>query len=100
MNILGLEPVIATIVFTFVGIFLRNVVAWLKSKDVFNVRNAVATGIIAFFTSALVVGSLLGALPEEATDTVQFAAIIAAIVTVAGFDTLIKNGAKAASKAK
>ena len=95
MQILGFEPVVATVLFTVVGIALQNVVSWLKSSENFNARNAAATAIIAFFTSALVVGSVIGALPEDADSMVQFAAILAVIGTVAGFDTLIKNGARA-----
>lgn len=95
MQILGLEPVIATVVFTIVGIALLNVVAWLKSSEAFNVRNAAATAIIAFFTSSLVVGSVIGALPEDSDNLVQFTAILAVIASVAGFDTLVKNGARA-----
>lgn len=98
MNVLGLEPVLATIVFTIAGLALQNVVGWLKDEVSFNIRNAAASAIIAFFTSVVVVGGVIGALPENTDTLVQFMAIVAVIASVAGFDTLLKNGAKAATK--
>lgn len=100
MQIFGLDPVIATIIFTIIGLSIQNILGWLKSETGFNVRNAVASAIIAFFTSVVAVGSVIGALPDNTDPLPMMLTIITVIGTVAGLDSLIKNGAKAAIKAK
>lgn len=99
MNIFGLDPVTATVVFTIAGILLQNVVGWLKNEDSFNIRNAAASGIIAFFGSIVVVAGVIGALPDNTDPLVQLTAVATVVATVAGFDTLVKGGARAAAKA-
>ena len=98
MDILGLDPVLATLVFTGVGLGLQNIVGWLKDKESFDIRKAAASGIIAFFGSSLVIGGVIGALPADADPLSIYSVIATSIATVAGFDALLKNGAKAVTK--
>jgi len=98
MDVFGLDAVTATLVFTGVGLVLQNVVGWLKNSEGFDIKKAAASGIIAFFGSVIVVGGVIGSIPDDASELIQLTTIAAAIATVAGFDTLIKNGAKAITK--
>ena len=83
------------------GVGARNIVGWLKSNDQFNVRNSVASGLIAFITSVpLIITGFSAAfqnvesLPEET----QLLIFITQVGTVAGFDALAKGGMTAAIK--
>jgi len=100
MQVFGLEPIAATLLFTSIGLVLQNVVAWLKDAEAFNIRKSAASGIIAFFGSSIVVGGIVGGIPDTVDPLVMYTTIAGAIAVVAGFDTLIKNGAKAITKAR
>lgn len=95
MQIFGLDPVVATILLTGLGLVLQNVVAWLKSSEPFNIRNAAASGIIAYFLSSVAVANTIGAIPDGIDPIVLYTTLATAVASVAGFDILIKNGAKA-----
>lgn len=100
MDILGLEPVMAGILITAVGIALSVLLGWLKSTEVFNVRQTVASVIIGFVISAQVVITQLGLIPIEITSTELGVLLFALIAQVAGIDSLAKSAAKAVARAR
>ena len=48
MEIFGLSPVLATIIIVTTGLMLQNLLGWLKSKENYDIKNALASTIIAF----------------------------------------------------
>jgi len=48
MEIFGLSPVLATIIIVTTGLMLQNLLGWLKSKESYDIKNALASTIIAF----------------------------------------------------
>ncbi len=100
MNVFGLEPLIAAFLFTLIGVSGSVLLGWLKGTTAFNVRQAVASSIIAFVVSFQLIAATLGALPEGIGDLALGMIIVGVIGTVAGIDSLAKSGVKAALKTK
>lgn len=100
MNVFGLEPIVAAILFTAIGVAGSVLLGWLKGTEKFNVRQSVASSIIAYVLSFQLVAATLGALPEGVADLALGMIIIAMIGTVAGIDSLTKSAAKAVLKTK
>lgn len=100
MNVFGLEPILAALLFTVIGVAGSVLLGWLKGTVAFNVRQAIASSIIAFVLSFQLVAATLQALPDGIEDLALAMIIIAMIGTVAGIDSLTKSGVKAALKAK
>lgn len=99
MDIFGLAPFVAAIVFACIGIGATNTVAWLKSEKAFNPRNVAASAIIGFPTAVIIIGTELQVLARvELTELEIGLTIIGLIAQVAGFDILAKNGAKVIKK--
>ena len=95
MDIFGLTGVQAIIAIAVSGVVLQNVVGWLKGAESFDIRQAAASGIIAFFAGLLVVGPQIELIPDDITEEGKFLLFIGLVAQIAGFDILIKNGAKA-----
>ena len=100
MNVFGLEPLVAAFLFTIIGVAGSVLLGWLKGTGAFNVRQAVASSIIAFVLSFQLVAATIQALPDGIDDLALGMIIMAMIGTVAGIDSLTKSGVKAALKTK
>jgi hypothetical protein len=100
MNILGLEPVVATVIITFIGVGVQVGLGYLKNEGGWDGKKVAASGIIAVFSGFLIVAPLISALPENADMMAQFSAFIGAIAVVSGIDTITKHvfGAARAKK--
>lgn len=99
MEILGLTGIQAVLVIVGIGVPLQNIVGWLKNSTAFNLRNAAASGIIAFVVGITIIGPSIEAIPDDITDVAKLTLFAAMIASIAGFDALAKNSFKAASKA-
>ena len=95
MDIFGLTGIQAIIVIAVSGVLLQNGIGWLKGGNSFDVRQAAASGIIAFFAALMIVGPQLEALPIDITEEAKFMFFIGLVAQIAGFDILAKNGVKA-----
>ena len=56
MEIFGLSPVVATLTIVSSGVALQNLLGWLKSKEDYNIRSALASAIIAFIVGITIIG--------------------------------------------
>lgn len=98
MQIFGLEPVVAAIVITVIGLTLQNTLGWLKSTTKIQPRLIVASALIAFVVSVQLVIPVIENIPDDIEDMAKFQIIIAAIAAIAGIDAMGKNVGKAAIK--
>lgn len=100
MQVFGLEPIILAILITAAGTSLSVILGWLKSDSSFNVKQVVASALIAFVVSAQLVIAQLELLPPETSDLALGAILFGLIAQVAGIDSLAKSAVKAAVKTK
>ena len=99
MEIFGLSPVLATITIVSVGIALQNILGWLKSKEEYDIKNAVASAIIAFIVGITIIGPQIEAIQDQMLSELEELMIMASLIaSIAGFDTLTKNAIKIANK--
>ena len=92
MDVFGLSPVVATITIVSVGIVLQNLLGWLKSKESYDVRNAMASTIIAFIVGITIIGPQIEAIQDEMLSDLSELTIVASLIaSIAGFDILTKN---------
>lgn len=99
MEIFGLSPVIATIVIVSTGVTLQNFLGWLKSKENYDVRSALASAIIAFIVGITIIGPQIEAIQDEMLSELSELTIIASLIaSIAGFDILTKNVFKIANQ--
>jgi hypothetical protein len=99
MEIFGLSPVLATIVIVFTGLILQNILGWLKSREDYDVRSAIASAIIAFVVGITIIGPQIEAIQNQMLSDLSQLTIGASLVaSIAGFDTLTKNAFKVANK--
>ena len=98
MQIFGLEPVMAAILITVIGITLQNTLGWLKSTSKIQPRLLMASALIAFVVSVQLVIPIIENIPDDIEDMAKFQIIIAAIAAIAGIDAMGKNVGKAAIK--
>jgi len=101
-DILGLNPIILSIIIVIAGVGIHNVLGWIKSTSPPNPKKIAASVIIGAFTSFGIVTPVIAQLAANpGTEYVQFVSIIGAIGTIAGIDALIKNtGGAVLSKIK
>jgi len=101
-EILGLNPIVLSIVIVIAGVGIHNVLGWIKSTDPPNPKKIAASVIIGAFTSFGIVTPVIAQLATSpGTEYIQFASIIGAIATIAGIDALVKNtGGAVLSKIK
>ncbi len=100
MQIFGLEPIVAAILIAVIGVALSVLLGWLKSAKSFNVKQAVASALIAFIVSIQLVIAELTVLPDEIPELAIGAIFFGLIAQVAGIDSLAKSAAQAVSKAR
>ena len=100
MEIFGLDPILAAILITIAGVSLSVILGWLKSNDSFNVKQVVASAIIAFVVSAQLVIAQISIIPDGTESLALGALLMGMIAVVAGIDSLAKSGMSAALKAR
>jgi len=98
MEIFGLSPVVATIVIVSLGVILQNLLGWLKSKEVYDIRSASASTIIAFVVGITIIGPQIEVIQDQMLSDLSELTIVASLIaSVAGFDVLAKNVFKIAN---
>ena len=95
-----MEPFVAAIGITAVGVALSVLLGWLKGTQAFNVKQVVASALIAFIVSIQLVIAELTVLPGDLDGLVIGSIIFALIAQVSGIDSLAKSAAQAVSKAR
>jgi len=91
-EILGLNPIILSILIVIAGVGIHNVLGWIKSADPPNAKKIAASVIIGTFTSFGIVTPVIAQLATSpGTEYVQFVSILGAIATIAGIDQMVKN---------
>lgn len=98
MQIFGLDPIILAILITGSGVGVSVLLGWLKGTNPFNIKQAVASALIAFIVSAQLVIAQLQLVPDEQTSLVLGALLFGLVAQVAGIDSLAKSAVKAAMK--
>ena len=98
MEIFGLSPVAATIMIVSLGVVLQNLLGWLKSKENFDIKSALASAIIAFIVGITIIGPQIEAIQGQMLSELSELTIAASLVaSIAGFDVLTKNVFKIAN---
>ena len=98
MEIFGLSPVFATIFIVSMGVTLQNLLGWLKSKEDYDVRSALASAIIAFIVGITIIGPQIEAIQDQMLSELSELTIVASLIaSIAGFDVLTKNVFKIAN---
>ena len=91
-DILGLNPIVLSILIVIVGVGIHNGLGWIKSVDPPNPKKIAASVIIGVITSFGIVTPVIEQLATSpGTEYVQFVSIIGAIATIAGIDALVKH---------
>jgi uncharacterized membrane protein YjjP (DUF1212 family) len=99
MDIFGLSPVVATMVIVLLGVMLQNLLGWLKSKENFDIRSALASAIIAFVVGITIIGPQIEAIQGQMLSELSELTIVASLIaSIAGFDVLTKNVFKIANQ--
>ena len=101
-TILGLNPIVLSILIVIGGVGIHNVLGWIKSDLPPQPKKIAASIIIGAFTSFGIVTPVIAQLATNpGTEYVQFVSILGAIATIAGIDQMIKNtGGAIISKVK
>ncbi len=101
-DILGLNPILLSILIVIAGVGIHNTLGWIKSINPPNPKKIAASVIIGALTSFGIVTPIIQQLSTNpGTEYVQFVSILGAIATVAGIDQLVKNaGGAVISKVK
>lgn len=100
MELFGLDPFVAAVVITIIGVSASVLLGWLKSDNPINPRQIVASAIIAFVVSFQIVAAEISLLPDGIEQLALGMIVFALIAQVSGIDSLAKSGAKAAAKAR
>jgi len=91
-DILGLNPIVLSIIIVIAGVGIHNTLGWLKSKDPVKPRKIVASVIIGAITSFAIVTPIIQQLATNpGTEYLQFVTVLGAIAMIAGIDQLTKN---------
>ncbi len=99
MEVFGLSPVFATIVIVSIGVVLQNLLGWLKTKEAYDVKSALASAIIAFVVGITIIGPQIEVIQDQVLSELSELTIVASLIaSIAGFDTLTKNAFKVANK--
>jgi len=94
----GLSPVFATILIVSMGVILQNFLGWLKSKEDYDIKNALASTIIAFIVGITIIGPQIEAIQDQMLSELSELTIFASLIaSIAGFDVLTKNVFKIAN---
>jgi len=98
MEIFGLSPVVATIVIVSTGVILQNLLGWLKTKEEYDVKSAIASAIIAFVVGITIIGPQIEFIRNQMLSELSELTIVASLIaSIAGFDILTKNVFKIAN---
>lgn len=91
--ILGLNPIVLTILMVIAGVGITNTLGWLQSKDPINPRKIGASVLISAVAAfAIIMPAVQGVLDNVGADEyTQFMAIVIGVLSLVGVDTLIKN---------
>ena len=100
MEIFGLDPIVAAIIITAIGVALSVGLGWLKNDQSFNIRQAVASGLIAFVVSIQLVIAELTVLPSDLPELALGGIFAGLVAQIAGIDSLAKSAAQAVQKAR
>lgn len=100
MQVFGLEPVVVAILITIAGVTLSVLLGWLKGSGPFDIRQVVASALIAFIVSIQLVIAELTLLPDEIADLALLAILFGLVALVGGIDSLAKSGAQVVAKAR
>ncbi len=98
MQIFGLEPIVIAIFITIAGVALSVTLGWLKGTKGFNLKQVVASALIAFVVSIQLVIVQLGLIPDGIADLALGTILFGLIAQIAGIDSLAKSAVKAAAK--
>ena len=91
-DILGLSPIILSILLVVGGVGLHTGLGWLQSTLPPNPKKIAASVIIGTFTSFLLVTPIVHQLlVNPGPPFIEIATIIGALATIAGVDKLVKN---------
>lgn len=100
IQIFGLEPIVAAILITIAGVSISVLLGWLKGNSSFNIKQVVASALIAFIISIQLVIAELTVLPGDVEELALGAILFGMIAQVSGIDSMAKSAAQAASKAR
>ena len=102
MQVLGLDPVIITIVICVIGVSYR-ILTGMAGKNwstEFNLTLASTTFMIGIVTSIGLVAPVISALPDNLDSNLQLAAIVGQIGLIMGIDAGVRKGQKTAQIVK
>ena len=91
MNVLGLEPILATVIITVIGVGIQVGLGVLQSNTPFDPKKLVSSAIISVFTAFAIVAPIITAIPEGTDQLAQFSIFVGTIAAIAGIDQLVKN---------
>lgn len=100
MQVFGLEPIIAAILITIAGVSISVLLGWLKGKDPINIKQIVASALIAFIISIQLVIAELTVIPDDISELAIGAILFGLIAQVGGIDSMAKSAAQAIAKAR
>jgi len=101
MQVLGLDPVVITIVICVIGVSYQIITGMAgKTLKEFSPVLAMTTFMIGIITSIGLVAPVIDALPNDLNSTLQLAAIAGQIAVVMGIDSAAKKGQKIAQRIK
>ena len=101
MQVLGLDPVLITVIICIIGVSYRILTGMQgKSWSEFNPTMAMTTFMLGIVTSIGLVAPVIDALPDDLSSTLQLAAIVGQIGLVMGIDAGVRKGQKVAQSIK
>jgi len=101
LQVLGLDPVLVTIIICVLGVLYRIITGMAgKSWREFNPTMAMTTFMLGIVTSIGLVAPVIDALPDNLSSTLQMAAVVGQIGLVMGIDAAVRKGQKAAQVVK
>ena len=100
MQILGLEPIVMSLIVTAIGGVLQLFLGYLASGTEFNWKKAASTAIVTLVVGIPVVATAFNTLEEGTSDLTILIVILGLIATISGIDGLKNSIAKAISNRK
>ncbi len=101
MEILGLSPVLLTIIICIVGVSYRIITGMQGKKwSEFNPTMALTTFMLGIVTSVGLIAPVIDALPDDLSPVLQLAVIFGQIGLVMGVDAGVRKGQKVAQSIK
>ena len=100
MQVFGLDPIVIAILITIAGVATSVLLGWLKNSNPFNIKQVVASALIAFIVSIQLVIAELTVLPDDIAQLALGAILFGLIAQVAGIDSMAKSAAAAVAKAR